>query len=115
MTTQKNITFVMDRSGNWFLSPAYDLSWNENPSGWTNQHQLQLNRKTKDHRISDLISFAKYCGLSKNSASKIIDLTFEVFSDWRAYAKKASLHKSQPEFIEGVENSLNIRKRTLNN
>ena len=32
----KNISFLMDRSGQWALSPAYDLAYAYNPSGpWT--------------------------------------------------------------------------------
>jgi serine/threonine protein kinase HipA of HipAB toxin-antitoxin module len=36
----KNIAFLMDRSGAWSLSPAYDITWSYNPTGlWTARHQ----------------------------------------------------------------------------
>ncbi len=39
----KNISFLMDRSGRWALSPAYGLTFAYNPSGpWTRNHQLSL-------------------------------------------------------------------------
>jgi serine/threonine protein kinase HipA of HipAB toxin-antitoxin module len=36
----KNIAFLMDRSGQWSLSPAFDVAYAYNPSGdWTARHQ----------------------------------------------------------------------------
>ena len=39
----KNIAFLMDRSGKWELSPAFDVVYSYNPTGdWTAQHQMSL-------------------------------------------------------------------------
>ena len=39
----ENIAFLMDQSGSWDLSPAYDMTYSYNPSGdWTASHQMSL-------------------------------------------------------------------------
>ena len=39
----KNIAFLMDRPGEWSLSPACDVTYAYNPSGaWTRDHQMSL-------------------------------------------------------------------------
>ena len=42
----KNISFLMDKTGKWSLSPAYDMGFAYNPAGgWTAQHQMSVNGK----------------------------------------------------------------------
>jgi hypothetical protein len=37
----KNIAFLMDRTGQWSLSPGFDITWSFNPTGdWTANHQI---------------------------------------------------------------------------
>ena len=43
----KNISFLMDRSGEWALSPAYDITFSYNPENkWLCAHQMTINGKT---------------------------------------------------------------------
>ena len=45
----KNISFLMDRSGEWSLSPAYDVAYTYNPSDrWTGDHQMSLAGRRDD-------------------------------------------------------------------
>ncbi|MGA8205635.1 MAG: type II toxin-antitoxin system HipA family toxin, partial [Woeseiaceae bacterium] len=40
----KNIAFLMDKSGRWSLSPAFDVTYSYNPAGqWTAAHQMTIN------------------------------------------------------------------------
>jgi serine/threonine-protein kinase HipA len=56
----KNHAFVMDESGTWSLSPAYDLTHAFNPDGeWTYQHLMSVNGKFRDLVHADLIEFAE--------------------------------------------------------
>ncbi|MEL7658539.1 MAG: type II toxin-antitoxin system HipA family toxin [Bacillota bacterium] len=42
----KNIAFLMNRRGDWKLSPAFDVSYAYDPKGyWTSQHQMSINGK----------------------------------------------------------------------
>ena len=60
----KNISFLMDRSGNWRLSPAYDISFSHNPKGlWTSSHQMTVNGKSDGITREDIINVAKRQGI----------------------------------------------------
>lgn len=52
----KNISFIMDRTGKWRLSPAYDITFSYNPSNkWLRAHQMTINGKTTEIKKSDLL------------------------------------------------------------
>lgn len=66
----KNFSFLMDNTGHWQLSPAYDLCPNEGPSGWqTMSVNGEANQINRDH----LLHFAKKIGLSDTVANDGID------------------------------------------
>ena len=51
----KNISFLMNKSGEWRLSPAYDVIYSYNPSGrWTSMHQMSINGKRDNFTRDDL-------------------------------------------------------------
>ena len=55
----KNISFLMDSSGQWSLSPAYDMGFAYNPLGaWTATHQMSINGKFDNITRADLLSLA---------------------------------------------------------
>ncbi|MGB5648546.1 MAG: HipA domain-containing protein, partial [Sedimenticolaceae bacterium] len=56
----KNIAFLMDKQGQWRLSPAFDLAYSHNPSGaWTSRHQMSLNGKRDGVGVEDLVAFGQ--------------------------------------------------------
>lgn len=70
----KNVAFLMDRSGAWRFSPAYDLAYSFNPSGdWTHEHQMSAAGERDGFDREDLLRFADNSGLKKNPASRVID------------------------------------------
>ena len=81
----KNFAFMMDRSGNWDLSPAYDLCHAEG-SEFTRNHQLSINGKTNGFERSDLKHLAQYAGLPQGREKQIIQRTVEAFTQWKAVA-----------------------------
>lgn len=100
----KNIAFLMDRFGNWKLSPAYDMAYSYNPTGeWTSKHQMSLNGKRDEFTLEDLIEFGAKADLKKLQASKIIKEVESVFSRWTEYAEKADVFK---EHTDSISNSL---------
>jgi serine/threonine-protein kinase HipA len=55
----KNIAYVMDESGQWHLSPAFDLTYAFNPGGaWTARHQMSINGKREGLGREDLLALA---------------------------------------------------------
>ncbi len=88
----KNIAFLMDRLGNWKLSPAYDMAYSYNPTGeWTSRHQMCLNGKRDKFTLDDLIEFGTRADLKKRQATKIIKEIEGVFSNWYPYAEIAGV------------------------
>jgi serine/threonine-protein kinase HipA len=100
----KNIAFLMDRGGNWTLSPAYDLTYSWNPEGaWTSQHQMSLNNKRDNFSRSDLISFAKHAGIKKTLAEEMIDRVISEFNKWPEVADSVGVSTDQ---INKINSSL---------
>ncbi len=95
----KNIAFLMDRKGQWQLSPAYDLTYAHNPAGqWTNQHQMSINGKRDHFTREDLIAVGENISLPHNAA--IIDEIKEVISQWPRYAEQAGITRAISQEIE---------------
>ena len=81
----KNFSFMMDRSGEWDLSPAYDLCHAEG-SNFTRFHQLSINGKTSDFNREDLKHLAKYAGLPRRKEIQILERTQDSFANWEKTA-----------------------------
>ena len=88
----KNIAFVMDRKGNWDLTPAYDMCHAEG-SDFTRFHQLSLNGKTTDFTMDDIKAFASYAGLPRNREKRILDEIVTAFSTWPKLAQELDIPK----------------------
>ena len=97
----KNIAFLMDRSGQWQLAPAYDVSYQDNPSGtWTNQHQMSLGGKRDFFTLQDLEASGKIAGLSKRAVREILGEVTHTVGRWRKIAEDVGV---RPEFIDEIE------------
>ncbi len=102
----KNIAFLMDRKGNWSLSPAYDLIYSWNPTGdWTNQHQMSVNNKRDNFLRGDLISLAITAGVKKAIAEEMIDFVISEFKKWDEIASSVGI---KSENIDKIRNSLRL-------
>ncbi|MEX0964525.1 MAG: type II toxin-antitoxin system HipA family toxin [Pseudohongiellaceae bacterium] len=92
----KNISFVMDPSGTWQLSPAYDVVYSYNPSGeWTGQHQMSLNGKRDNFTLDDFKACAKNISLQRNRAEEIVMEVQQVVRGWQGYAREAGVSENR--------------------
>lgn len=91
----KNISFLMDKSGRWSLSPAYDITYCYG-QGWTSQHQMSINGKRDGFELSDLWSVAKHADISQHTASGILEEVMAVVKQWPTFAKKAGVPDTAP-------------------
>jgi len=90
----KNISFLMNQTGAWSLSPAYDVSYAYNPSNrWIAKHQLAVNGKREDITHEDLLTVAKQMNIKK--PKEIIERIISVVSNWNVYAQEAGVPKNQ--------------------
>lgn len=97
----KNISFLMDRSGSWRLSPAYDVAYAYNPSGsWTRDHQMSVAGKRNDFTHVDLMDFAANAGLKPARARQAIGEVVDSVEKWQGHAGKAGVEPSDVIRIE---------------
>ena len=97
----KNISFLMNRRGEWRLSPAYDVAYAYNPSGaWTRDHQMSLAGKRNDFTRDDVLRFARSCGLKKSTARRILDDVVSSVRYWRTLGADAGVEQGDIERIE---------------
>lgn len=102
----KNIAFLMDKQGQWRLSPAFDVAYSYNPSGdWTSRHQMSLNGKRDNFQNEDLITFAKAAGLKKAKATTLLREVAESIANWRRYAAQAEVSQHD---IKRIENTFRL-------
>ena len=88
----KNIAFLMNRRGEWRLSPAFDISYAWNSSGaWTSQHQMSVNGKRDRFEREDLLALANVADIKKARANQMIDRVIEAVRLWPDFAKKAGV------------------------
>ena len=88
----KNIAFLMDRYGQWSLSPAYDVTYSYNASGdWTSRHQMSVNGKRDNFELDDLIAFGSTAGLKRVRAKKIIESISSVVTQWSEFASQCGV------------------------
>ena len=96
----KNIAFLMDKSGNWSLSPAFDMTYSYNPQGdWTSRHQMSLNGKRDDFTIEDFKACAKNASMKRGRAEEIVRQVREAVLQWKNFADKSGV---SPEVSDGI-------------
>lgn len=101
----KNISFLMNRTGKWSLSPAYDVSWAYNPQGdWTSKHQMSINNKWDDITREDLVTVAQNMNIKHHN--EIIEQVTDAVSHWR---KLATEYEIPEDTIRQIEQSLQLK------
>ena len=103
----KNIAFLMDKSGKWSLSPAFDMTYSFSPSGkWTASHQMTMNGKRDDFTLEDFNACAKVASMKRGRAKTIVNEVLETVSRWREYADKAGV---SPLWRDRIQNTLRLK------
>lgn len=97
----KNISFMMDRRGNWKLSPAYDLCHAQG-SDFTRNHQLSLNGKTNGFTVADLKYLADYAGLPRGREQQLLDKVLTAFSGWAELAMELEIPTILQQHVLGT-------------
>lgn len=107
----KNISFLMDRSGKWSLSPAYDMTFSYNPNSlWTSQHQMKINGRRENIEMDDLIICGRNMDISNKRIKEILKQIIEVVDKWPRYAESAGVNEQHMEEIKRYHKYGNIFK-----
>ncbi len=90
----KNYSLIetAEGSGEYVLSPAYDLlPVNANMPADKEQFALAMNGKKQNLRKGDFLKFADTCGISRQTAEKLIENLVKLTSKWIAMCDKSLL------------------------
>ncbi len=97
----KNIAFLMNKSGQWSLSPAFDMTYSFNPSGlWTSTHQMMINGKRDNYIMDDFKACAKTASMKRGRAEKIVDEIKLAVSQWKKFANDVGVDSIQQDQIQ---------------
>ena len=108
----KNIAFLMDKNGDWSLSPAFDVNWSYNPDGaWTSSHQMTVNGKRDDFEIEDLEACAEVGIMKRGRAREILEEVQESVGRWPKFAAEAGLPDEVTERIGETHRNLHAARR----
>lgn len=107
----KNIAFLMDRGGNWSLSPAFDVTHSHRPDGeWTARHQMSVNGKRDGFDREDLLLCADAASMQRGRAGTILDEVAAAVGRWDEFADRAGVAERQAAAI-GAEHRLDLARR----
>ena len=104
----KNFAFLMNRDGEWSLSPAYDVTYSYNPSGkWTSQHQMTINGKRRNFIIDDFYALGDVADVKKSKVKQYIDQCNQAVSLWPGLASNETIDSVRIQAIQSTHR-LNI-------
>lgn len=85
----KNLSFLMDESGRWSLSPAYDLTFAKG-RGFTRAHQMTLGGKRAGITRKDLLRLGAAMGIRRDGADVLAQVQ-AALGTWEAEARAAGV------------------------
>lgn len=90
----KNIAFLMNKQGEWRLSPAFDVTYAFNPNGlWTNQHQMSINGKRDDFDLEDFIALGALGNVKPVRVKNIVNEVKDACERWSGFAAEAGVNE----------------------
>lgn len=99
----KNFSFLMNRSGKWSLSPAYDITFAYNPDNkWVSAHQMNINGKNTGITEEDLFQSGSQMDISMAKCKRIIEETDSVIKQWPSYAEKVGVPEKTMKMIQAI-------------
>lgn len=87
----KNFSFLMDETGRWRFSPAFDVTHSYRPeSEWVDQHNMTINGKPTSIGKSDFLKVATTYHI--HNPVKIINDIYSVVDSWPDYADSVGVN-----------------------
>lgn len=93
----KNFSFLMNKAGEWRLSPAYDLTFSSGPGG---EQSTMVMGEGKAPGLEHLLELGEFAGLGKNLPDQIIEQTRVSLSAWPELAKKHGVRIANVQLIK---------------
>jgi serine/threonine-protein kinase HipA len=88
----KNFSYMMDESGKWSISPAYDVIYGLGVGAL--KHKSTLRGKNEYIHITDVISVASEYSMSESEVKSIVDDILSVLNEFEIYADGVGIKSS---------------------
>ncbi|WP_035786064.1 type II toxin-antitoxin system HipA family toxin [Butyrivibrio sp. XPD2002] len=99
----KNISFLMDRSGRWSLSPAYDITFSYNPDNrWLKAHQMTINGKSINITREDIFAAGRNMGVKDSTIKNVIEQIRSVVNRWEHYAEVNHINEKSYRMVQDI-------------
>ncbi len=79
----KNFSFILDKTGTWTFSPAYDITYSSGPNGEQSTLLMGASRRFTQQHLLDL---ARLADIKPNKAITIVEQTTQALSQWHTLA-----------------------------
>ncbi|MGD2153101.1 MAG: type II toxin-antitoxin system HipA family toxin [Gemmatimonadales bacterium] len=103
----KNLSFHMRPTGEWSLTPAYDVTF-AHGQRWTADHQMRVQDKMSGIREADLKAVAELFDIKK--PGRMLEQTRGALADWERYA---ALYDVPGETVVAIRRELDERAAVL--
>ena len=95
----KNVAFLMDRSGEWRLAPAYDLTVSNGPGG---EHTMDVGGEGKAPNRAEALRVAEHSGLREKRARIILEEVCDGLSEVGAVLREHGVRPSEATRIAAL-------------
>lgn len=96
----KNFAFMLDdTTGDWTLSPAYDLCFSAGPGG---EHTMSLAGEGRNPGRAHMLRLAEQAGITKRQAEATIDQVRAAVADWKSIAGRAGVSKAMIDQVQAA-------------
>jgi serine/threonine-protein kinase HipA len=97
----KNISFLMNKSGVWSLSPAYDITFAYNAGNqWLKTHQMSINGKVSNILKDDMIACGQKMDLKASKCNKIIEEVYIAVKEFKNIAYSVGIREKTINLIK---------------
>ena len=93
------LIFLMDATGNWTVSPAYDLTFSSGPAG---EHSTMMMGNGANSTKEHLLKLAGVGNIKRDTALEIINHVATVTKKWPDFAAHSGVSKMQTKNIENA-------------
>lgn len=106
----KNVSFLMDKNGNWSLSPAYDVTFSFDATNrWLRAHQMTVNGKVSDVDIVDLVTAGETMGLKQKKCMDIISEVCGAVNNFEKYATETNIKEKTYVDIKSIIDQYGVK------
>jgi serine/threonine-protein kinase HipA len=92
----KNHAFLMNKNGQWKLSPAYDVTPSSGPGG---EHNMTIAGEGRAPGLQHFAIIAEKAEIPKTTANLIIDQVTEAVASWRSHADGSGIGDAETSAI----------------